>query len=159
MAQTAIALARKGHRWIGQEIDPGEVEDLDGFADALRDLGGDIALGFVEEDDEYLGIVRVDGDDDPRVFVSDRRMIDTSDLANRLFEDTLPLSAQTEDDEEGTLPEADPAGDVELLADLGTPGDVLVELLAEEGMLPADVVSEVCERAGCLDVLDEVRGS
>lgn len=159
MAQTAIALARKGHRWTGQEIDLGEVEDLDGFADALRDLGGGTALGFVEENDEYLGIVRVDGDDDPRVFVSDRRVIDTSDLANRLFEDALPISTQFEDDEEGTVPEADLAGDVELLADLGTSGDVLVELLAEEGMLPADVVSEVCERAGCLDVLDEVRGS
>jgi hypothetical protein len=27
----------------------------------------------------------------------------------------------------------------------------------EEGLLPADVVSALCERAGCLDVLDEIR--
>jgi putative tRNA adenosine deaminase-associated protein len=48
-------------------------------------------------------------------------------------------------------------GDTDLLSDLGTPGDVLLELCAEEGLLPGDVMSALCERAGCLDVLDEIR--
>jgi putative tRNA adenosine deaminase-associated protein len=162
VAQTAIALARNGTRWTGQEIDVGDVEDLDGFADVLRDLvsdPADVVVGFVEEDDEYLGIVRVDGEEgDARVFVSDRRVLETSDLASRLFEDALPVPAQGDDDEEGGLPEADPGGDVALLEDLGIPGEVLLDLLATEGMLPADVVAAICERAGALDVLDEVRG-
>ena len=40
---------------------------------------------------------------------------------------------------------------------VGTPGEQLLELCAEEGMLPADVIGVVCERAGCLDVLESLR--
>jgi len=162
VAQTAIALGRIGTRWTGQEIDVSDVEDLDGFAEVLRDLAddpSDVVVGFVEEDDEYLGIVRVDGEEgEARVFVSDRRALESSELASRLFEDALATPTLGGEDEEGGLPEADPGGDVSLLDDLGTPGEVLLELLAEEGMLPADVVAAICERAGALDVLDEVRG-
>jgi hypothetical protein len=35
----------------------------------------------------------------------------------------------------------------------------LIQLCAEEGALPSDVIASLCERAGCLDVLDELRGA
>ena len=44
-----------------------------------------------------------------------------------------------------------------MLADLGTPADDLLDLCAEEGLLPADVLTVLGERAGFLDVLDGLR--
>jgi hypothetical protein len=34
----------------------------------------------------------------------------------------------------------------------------LLALCAEEGALPADIIAAVCEAAGCLDVLEKLRG-
>jgi putative tRNA adenosine deaminase-associated protein len=131
----------------------------------MRDLTGEgpgPALLMLEEDDEYVAIVRVDGGTsglgEPRVFLSDRRAVQGSDVAAMLWEDVDPEEDDEEDDEdEGTRPVAEPVGDAELLADLGTPGNELIDLCAEEGLLPADVLTTVCERAGCADVLEELR--
>lgn len=161
MAYTATALSRAGSRWTGRDVDLTEVADLDAVSDLMReDVEDVIALLFLEEDDEYVAIVRVDGDEDPRVFVSDRRVLDGSAIAGRLFADALPIEDVVEDDdeEEGIKPEAEPAGDVTLLEDLGTAPEALLGLCAEEGMLPADVIFAVCEKAGCLDVIEQVRG-
>jgi putative tRNA adenosine deaminase-associated protein len=160
VAHSAIAVTLSDDGWVGDEVDLSEVEDLDTLTELLRDRRRDgPVLLFVEEDDEYLGIVRVDGDGDPRVFLSDRRALGTSELASRLFEDALPVGVPVpaDDDEDARPAAADPVGDVELLADLGTPGDVVVELCAEEGMLPGDVTSALGERGGFADVLDQVR--
>ncbi len=51
----------------------------------------------------------------------------------------------------------EPVGEVDILADLGTSATRLVELCAEEGQLPADIVSALCESVGCLEVLDSLR--
>lgn len=154
VTQTAIALARGGGSWSAHELDLAAAPDLDALVDLLRDLSEDVALGFVEEDDEYLAVVRVDGESEPRVFLSDRRVLGSSELAERLFADALPVVAPTEADDDGPALLAAPAGDTDLLDDLGTPGEVLIELMAEEGMLPRDVVAELGERAGCGDALD-----
>ena len=78
----AAALARTEQGWTGVELDLDEVEDLEALADLLRDLTGDgpgPALLLLEEDDEHLAIVRVDGGAgslaEPRVFLSDRRAV------------------------------------------------------------------------------------
>jgi putative tRNA adenosine deaminase-associated protein len=160
----AVALARTEGGWTGQELDLSEVEDIEQLAEALRDLTGDgpgPALLLLEEDDEHLAVVRVDGGagslDEPRVFLSDRRAVLASDVAQMLWEDTeAPVDDEDEDDE-GTRPIAEPVGDTSILADLGTPADRLLELCAEEGLLPADVLTALCERAGCDDVLEQLR--
>lgn len=59
--------------------------------------------------------------------------------------------------DEGLRPVAEPVGESALLADLGTPSDALLDLCAEEGLLPADVLSGVADRAGFLDVLEGLR--
>jgi putative tRNA adenosine deaminase-associated protein len=68
--------------------------------------------------------------------------------------------ADDEEDDDDTVAriDADPAGDSALLSDLGTSGPKLLALCAEEGQLPADVISTLCEAAGCLDVLEKLRG-
>ena len=163
MSYFAAALARTEQGWTGVELDLTEIEDLESLTDLLRDLAGEgdgPSLMLLDEDDEHLAIVRVDGGagslDEPRVFLSDRRAVSASEVAAMLWEDGGSDSAG-EDDEEGTRPIAEPVGDAALLADLGTPPDVLLELCAEEGLLPADVLTAVCERAGCEDVLERLR--
>lgn len=163
MAHTAAVLSQAADGWHADEPELDDAEDLDAVVDAVRDLaashGAQRALLLVEEDDEYVAVLRVDGDAEPRVFLSDSRAPLSYRLAGLLAEgvegDLPPLPG--DDDEESLPPEAEPAGDTALLADLGTPAEQLLELCAEEGMLPADVVTAVCERAGCLPQLEELR--
>ena len=167
MSYFAAALARTEHGWTGVDLDLSEVEDLEGLTDLLRDLTGDgpgPALLLFEEDDEHVAIVRVDGGagtlSEPRVFLSDRRAVEASEVAAMLWEER-EVSADHEDEEneedEGTRPIAEPIGDTALLADLGTPPEVLVEVCAGEGLLPADVLTALCERIGCADALERLR--
>lgn len=166
MTYFAAALARTADGWTGRELDLHDVEDLESLAEELRDLAeedGDAAgpaLLLLEEDDEYVGVVRVDpGElDEPRVFLSDRRAVQASEVAAMLWEEATD-EADLDDDEEdeGTRPVAEPVGDAALLTDLGTPSEVLLELCAEEGLLPADVLTGIAERAGFLEVLDSLR--
>ena len=162
MSYFAAALARTADGWTGQELDLDDVDDLEALADTLRELTGEgpgPALLLLEENDEYVALVRVDGGagalDEPRVFLSDRRAVQLSDVAALLWEDGPP--AGSVDDDEGVRPVAEPVGDAALLSDLGTSADQLLELCPEEGLLPADVLTEICERAGCAEALEQVR--
>ena len=164
MSYFAAALARTEQGWTGVELDLTEVEDLESLADLLRDLTGDghgPALMLLDEDDEHLAVVRVDGGAgslaEPRVFLSDRRAVSASEVAAMLWEDGEHTDGDDEDDE-GTRPIAEPVGDTAILADLGTSPASLLDLCAEEGRLPADVLTTLCERAGCDDVLEQLRG-
>ncbi len=164
MPYFAAALARSEQGWTGVEVDLNEVEDVEALTDLLRDLAGDgpgPAVLLLEEDDEYVAVVRVDGGAgtlaEPRIFLSDRRAVQGSDVAAMLWEDAEADEDHEDDEDEGTRPVAEPVGDSSLLSDLGTSGDELVALCAEEGLLPADVITAVCERAGCADVLEDLR--
>jgi putative tRNA adenosine deaminase-associated protein len=168
------ALARVGSAWFGDELELDDVEDLDGVVELLREVVGDeanTAVLFVEEDDEWFAVLRVDADGEPRVFVSDARVIASSDIAALFAEAAIESQADDDDDaddedesgddedeDEGTRADGDPTGDPALLSDLGTSSARLIALCAEEGQLPSDVISTLCESAGCLDVLDKLRG-
>lgn len=171
MSYFAAVLARRGGDWVGAEIDLTDAEDLDGVVDVMRvAVGEDVetTLLLFEENDEWLAIVRVDDDSDPRVFVSDGRVIDTSPLGALLGEaaavqddedDDIDDDADDDDEEDDDDRAAgDPIGDADLVSDLGTSSDRLLKLCAEEGQLPADILSAVCESAGCLETLEQLRG-
>jgi len=102
------------------------------------------------------------------VFLSDGRAMETSELATLLGEAATiiePPDDDGDDDDEDDEDDEDdavqlsgePIGDSDLLADLGTPSARMLELCAEEGQLPADVISALCESAGCLDTIDALR--
>ncbi len=169
MSYFAAALVRQGGDWTAQEIDLDEVEDLEALADLLRDLTGDgpgPAVLLLEADDEYVGLVRVDGGAgsllEPRVFLSDRRAVDSNDIAALLWDAEGVDSAddlddlEVDDDEDSVRPVVETAGDPALLDDLGISAEALLALCAEEGRLPADVLREVCVRTGCDQVLDQL---
>lgn len=158
MSYFAAALVRVDGDWSARELDLEEIGDLEELTEAMRDLDGKgPALLLLEQDDEWLGVVRVDGDDDPRVFLSDRRAVEVSDVAAKIWDEDPADPVEGDEEEEGTRPVAEPVGDAGLLADLGTPAETLLALCAEEGMLPGDVLTAVGERAGFVEVLDELR--
>jgi putative tRNA adenosine deaminase-associated protein len=172
----ATALARDAKGWAGDEILLDDIEDLDAMVELVRDVAGEdaeVVLLALEEDDEWVGVLRLDADDEPRVFVSDARMLETSELAAVLGEaavDREPVEEASDDDEDdgasddddddddGIRIDGEPVGDAGLLADLGTPAARLLALCAAESVLPGDIIAEVCEAAGCLDVLERLRG-
>lgn len=162
MSYFAAALARTPAGWTAEELDLDGVSDVDEVADRVRDVDSDAetALLFVEEDDEYVAILRVDaGADEPRVFVSDGLAAESYPVAGIFtgaVEDELPVP---DPDEDAPPLESEPVGDADLLADLGTSRRELIALVTHERTLPADVISEVCERAGCLDELETLRGA
>jgi putative tRNA adenosine deaminase-associated protein len=146
---TAV-LARDGDKWFPRNVDLEALESLDELADALRahEVGeAEPVLAFIEREDSWWALVRVDGDEDPRVFVSD-----AAGAAASSFSELLEL----EIDEDVGLSTVGYAGDVDLLADLGTSPEDLQEMCDDE-MLPVDALAAVAEAGGFAEVLDSLR--
>lgn len=143
----AAVFARTEAGWIGADADLSEIMSLDDVTDLMRETAveaiGDLVLMLVEEDDTWFAVARLDGDDEPRLFVSDLESSRTSKIAAMLAE---PM---------GELSETGPAGDLTLLDDLGTDPDRLVEL--SERVLPGDALTIVAEQAGFVDEFDRLR--
>jgi putative tRNA adenosine deaminase-associated protein len=146
---TAV-LARDGDKWFPRDVDLEALETLDDLADALRarEVGDtEPVLAFIEREDSWWAVVRVDGDEDPRVFVSD-----VAGAAASAFSEMLDV----EIDEDAGASTGGCAGDFDLLADLGTSPDALQEMCDDE-MLPMDALAAVAEAGGFAEVLDSLR--
>lgn len=165
MSYFAVAATRTGDAWDATELDLDGVEDIDEVLDRLRDTDPDaeVSLLFVEADDEYLVVVRLDNGDDMRVFGSDAPFADESRLGAVLLSetDTDPAVSTGDDDDDPDTPvtselDAAPVGDFDLLDDLGVSADLLVALCGKDGMLPSDVTAEIGSRIGCGEALEEV---
>ncbi|WP_236653430.1 tRNA adenosine deaminase-associated protein [Streptacidiphilus melanogenes] len=169
------------------ETDLDDVETLADLADLAREAAEDeeTVLVFIEQEDAWFAVVRVDGEDDPRVFVSDAaaasrssygELVLTDELLGRESEDELgdldhlvtelddeedTDSAEEDDDEDGSddgaqgIPSG-PLGDAGLLIEFGFGAKELMDLAAE-GSVPGDALSEIAEALGCGEVLEAVR--
>lgn len=166
MGYFAAVLTRRGDRWSGDEVELDECESLDDVADMLRDRSGDIRLLMIEEDDEYAAIVRLDAtDDEPRAFLSDGHAADRYPMAALVAEDLVEIGASDGDDEDElddsdvpTTHDSAPFGDIDAVDDLGTPGADLLAMCEHQGTLPVDLLVAVCEKAGCGEIFEELRG-
>jgi putative tRNA adenosine deaminase-associated protein len=151
---TAV-LARDGRAWASHDVDVEAIDDLGSLAVELRDVVEDDdspVLLLVEREDAWWGVVRVDGEDDPRVFVSDALGASASPFAAILE----VVVADASDDEELVLAPGTCAGDLDVLADLGTSPEQLREMCDDE-LLPMDALAAVAEGAGFAEVLDSLR--
>lgn len=177
MSYFAAAAARGPDGWMAAELDLAGAADVDEVADRLRDVepDADVAVLFVEADDLYLAILRLDEDEDLRVFASDAAFAEESRLGALLIGELQPPALEIEEPAEAVEGEesepveeeeperppldtgADPVGDADLLADLGVPAQQLLALCAHEGLMPADVTAEVCQVIGCGDQVEELR--
>src|SRR3954469_22674003 len=145
----AAAVARGKNGWTASELDLTGLADIDEVVDRLRDVepDADLSLLFVEADDLYLVILRLDEGEDLRVFGSDSAFADESRIGSLLLgEIEAPAleideltAAPDEDDDDAPPPDpdADPVGDAELLNDLGISANRLLKLCGLEGMMPA----------------------
>jgi putative tRNA adenosine deaminase-associated protein len=188
VAYFAALLARTEDGWDVSETDLDDVETLADLASLAREAAEDeeTVLVFIEQEDAWFAVVRVDGEDDPRVFVSDAaaasrssygELVLTDELLGREGEDELgdldhlvaeldeedaDDSAEEDDDEDGSDGSdgqgipSGPLGDAGLLIEFGFGAKELMDLAAE-GSVPGDALSEIAEALGCGEVLEAVR--
>ncbi|MGH8969505.1 MAG: tRNA adenosine deaminase-associated protein [Actinomycetes bacterium] len=148
MSYFTAVLVRNADKWFARDTDLEEVGGLGELADTLRliEVDDEPVLVFVEREDAWWAVVRVDGDEDPRVFVSD-----VVGSARSPF-DFLEVGIDADDVEvAGTC-----GGDFDVLADLGTSPDELRELCEDE-LVPMDALATVAEAGGFAEVLDSLR--
>ncbi|MFB0616477.1 hypothetical protein [Streptomyces sp. AGS-58] len=176
----AALLARTEDGWEASDTELDDVETLSDLADLAREASPDedTVLVLIEQEDSWFGVVRVDGEEDPRIYVSDaaaaRRsaygeLLLTDELLGRepgsddvVDLDSLDLDGTEDGDsdddaeeEEGT-PGADsvphsPVGDREILDDLGIGEKELRALDAD------DALNTIAEALGASEVLETVR--
>ncbi|MFH9658068.1 hypothetical protein ACH4NF_08095 [Streptomyces sp. NPDC017248] len=175
----AALLARTEDGWEASDTELDDVETLSDLADLAREASPDedTVLVLIEHEDAWFGVVRVDGEDDPRIYVSDAAAASRSAYGELLLTDELlgrkpgaddgpDLDAldldgtedgdaeAAEDDEEETggadaVPHG-PVGDSGVLDDLGISEK---ELRA----LDDDALSTIAEALGASEVLETVR--
>jgi putative tRNA adenosine deaminase-associated protein len=171
VAYFTAVVARAGRAWRARDVELDEVGSLDGLADTLRAVAVDDepVIAVLEHEDEWFALVRVDGDDEPRLFVSDLPSASQTAFADLLApaaeidvadDDADP--AEEADDEDEDEPEplgsgAAWAGDVDILEDLGVPGSALRRLVEEHEEDPAAVIADVGERVGFAELLEALR--
>jgi putative tRNA adenosine deaminase-associated protein len=167
----AAAVTRSAESWAAAELDLTGVADIEEITDRLRDADPEasVSLLFVESDDAYLAILRLDEGEDLRIFGSDSVFAEESRLGAILLGDIEeqltdivdaveePADEEEEDEVPSVEPDIEPVGDPELLADLGLSSGRLLELCAQEGMLPADLTAEICQAIGAGDEIEELR--
>ncbi|MEW2620150.1 hypothetical protein [Streptomyces sp. NPDC048106] len=175
----AALLARTEDGWEASDTELDDVETLSDLADLARESSPeeDTVLVLIEQEDAWFGVVRVDGEEDPRIYVSDAAAAARSAYGELLLTDELlgrePGAADgpdldeldldgTEDgesdapdeDEEGGTGDAvphSPVGDSGILDDLGISEKELRSLDAD------DALGSIAEALGASEVLETVR--
>ncbi|MFE0804388.1 hypothetical protein [Streptomyces sp. NPDC058812] len=180
----AALLARTEDGWEASDTELDDVETLSDLADLAREASPDedTVLVLIEQEDAWFGVVRVDGEEDPRIYVSDAAAAARSSYGEILLTDELlgrdpgvegdDLDAldldgtedgesDDEDDEEGGDGGDTAAGTGEAVPH-GPVGDaeVLDDLGVSEKELRSmsgDAVGEIAEALGASEVLETVR--
>jgi len=137
----ALAAYREEGVWQVQELAHDVLTDVEALAHALRRFPGDHgAVGMVASDEDFFLIARVAGAQ-TRVLLSDVTAAEEWALAGSALE-FLGLPPWEDDDEEV------PAGDLDLLADLGMGAMDMGVLLDDLDLYPDEALSEVARRIG-----------
>ncbi|MGP3924608.1 MULTISPECIES: tRNA adenosine deaminase-associated protein [unclassified Streptomyces] len=170
----AALLARTEDGWEASDTELDDVETLADLTDLAREasVDDDTVLAFIEQEDAWFGVVRVDGEEDPRIYISDAaaaarssygEILLTDELLGREPEEDLDSLVDLDGTEDGEPEDDDdepaaaddavppgPIGDSEILEDLGMTSK---ELMALDG----DALSEIADVLGCGEVLEAVR--
>ncbi|MFJ6658514.1 hypothetical protein ACIQNG_19475 [Streptomyces sp. NPDC091377] len=171
----AALLARTEDGWKASDTELDDVETLSDLADLARESAPDedTVLVLIEQEGAWFGVVRIDGEDDPRIYVSSAgaaarssygEILLTDELLGRDPDDGADLDALdldgTEDGEpdhqDGEDGDADssvpsgPVGDARILDDFGVSEKELLSL-------SEDALGEIAEALGASDVLETVR--
>lgn len=174
MAYFTAVIARSGPSWRARDVEVDDARTLDDLADALRSvaLDGRAVLAVIEHEDEWFAVVRVDGEEEPRLFVSDLGAVSHSAYAG-LLAAAADVDLPEGEDEKGQEPDdADGdgggggqgdeptvawAGEPDLLEDFGVSARNLRKLVEDNADDPGAVLGEVGESVGFADLLDALR--
>lgn len=161
----AALLARTEDGWEASDTELDDVETLSDLADLAREASpeDDTVLVLIEQEGAWFGVVRVEGEDDPRIYVSDAAAAARSSYGEILLTDEVlgrepgsgrpdldSLDLDAEDGEDEVEVPHGPVGDAEILDDLGV-GEKELKALTE------DALSEIADALGASEVLETVR--
>ncbi len=182
----AALLARTEDGWEASDTELDDVETLSDLTELARETSAgdsedDTVLVFIEQEDVWFGVVRLDGEEDPRIYVSDAAAAARSSYGEILLTDELlgrePGSGDendledltdldgTEDGEPETQEDDDDSDDSAAASEAvpsGPLGDtrILDDLgLSEKELLAlnTDALGEIAEALGASEVLETVR--
>lgn len=87
----AALLARTEDGWEASDTELDDVETLSDLTDLAREasVDEDTVLVYIEQEDAWFGVVRVDGEEDPRIYVSDASAAARSSYGEILLTDEL----------------------------------------------------------------------
>jgi putative tRNA adenosine deaminase-associated protein len=143
----ALAAFREEGVWQLQEIASPAYESVESLAHALRRLPGDSgAVGMVAVDEDFFVIVRVAGAS-TQVLLSDVTATDEWELAQSAI-DFLGLPPGEDEDEQV------PAGDLDLLSDLGMHAMDMGVLIDDFDLFPDEMLSDIARRLGFGELFD-----
>jgi putative tRNA adenosine deaminase-associated protein len=100
VAYFAALLARSADRWTARDADLDEIEDVAGLVEFMREVPEDddeedepdTTVLFLEQEDVWFAVVRLDAEEDPRLFVSDVAAVSRSAYADLLLSgDLVPV--------------------------------------------------------------------
>jgi putative tRNA adenosine deaminase-associated protein len=187
VAYFAALLARYADEWQARDVDLDEVDDgmslVEFIREAAEDEEPDTAVLLLEQEDVWFAVVRLDLDEDPRVFAADLAAVRRSGYADLLTADSLPALgpdgtplepvaqvAVEEDDEPEEVEEVEVDLDADDLGEVavdeeeytgpatpsGPAGDA--NLLADFGLSAKDLIGLCGGRLVPADALAEIAG-
>ena len=171
VAYFTAVIARTGSAWRARDVEVDDATSLEDLTEALRGVAvsDQPVLAVIEHEDEWFALVRVDGDDEPRLFVSDLYSASHShygpllapaadvDSADEIDDDEDDKDEDSDGEDEEEPKVAAWAGETDLLEDFGISGRTLRKLVEENGEDPGAVLAEVGETVGFGELLDALR--
>ncbi|WP_069773416.1 MULTISPECIES: hypothetical protein [unclassified Streptomyces] len=182
----AALLARTEDGWEASDTELDDVETLSDLADLAREASPDedTVLVLIEQEGSWFGVVRIDGEEDPRIYVSDAAaaarssygeilltdellgrdpgdedVLDALDLDLDGTEDGETDDENQDDDQEAQVVVGGGSAEAVPHGPVGDPG-ILDDLGVAEKELRAlseDAVNEIAEALGASEVLETVR--
>ena len=149
----ALAAFRDADGWQVQDIASPAFGSVETLSHALRRLPGDGgAVALVAVDEDFFLIVRVEGPT-TRVLLSDITAADEWELAQSAL-DFLGMPPFDDLDDNDVAP----AGDLDLLADLGMHAMDMGVLIDDDDLYPDEMLSDVARALGFGEVFDDLVG-
>jgi len=147
----ALAAYREDGDWQVEELAHDLLSDVEALTHALQRFPSDAgAVGMVAVDEDWFLLLRVTHGSS-RMLLSDITAADEWELASSVV-DHLGLPQPEEEDDQV------PAGDLDLLGDLGMPAMDLGALLDDFDLYPDEMLSDVARRLGFGELFDEAVG-
>jgi putative tRNA adenosine deaminase-associated protein len=147
----ALAAFREEGSWTVQELAHDLLDEVETVAHALRRFPGDGgAVAMIAVDEDFFVLIRVAGAD-TRVLLSDITAADEWELASSAVEFLGLPQPEDEDDQV-------PAGDLDLLGDLGMHAMDMGVLLDDVDLYPDEMLSDVARKLGFGELFDDAVG-